>query len=172
MDRNGIKMKYMFINHAIPGSGKSTLSNILAEFIPNTEICSTDDYFMVDGKYVYDPSKVKHYHQLNFKNAIKQMDAGKNVIIDNTNVTKKSYFQYEEEALKRDYQIFHLYFKPDIDLSKKRNIHGVPDNTLVNMARLLSNDFDELMPPNPKNTFWRKIKKFIKNNFLNTGDSK
>lgn len=163
----------MIINHSIPGMGKSTFSKILEEFIPNTVICSTDSYFVENGVYTYDATKIGYFHKLNFENAIKAMDEGKNVIIDNTNVTKKAYALYEHEALKRNYRIFHLYFKPDIDLAKERNIHEVPDNTILNMARLLCKDFNELMPPIPKKSLWSKFKNlFSKKKFLeDTGES-
>jgi adenylate kinase family enzyme len=48
----------------IPGSGKSTTAKKLAG--ETGKIHSTDNYFMVDGEYKFDPSKIREYHEANF----------------------------------------------------------------------------------------------------------
>ena len=46
--------KKLIINRGIPGSGKSTSAKKLA---PKEQIFSTDDYFMKNGKYIFDGKK-------------------------------------------------------------------------------------------------------------------
>lgn len=48
----------------LPGSGKSYKAKKLAE-AGHGIVYSTDDFFEVDGKYIYDGSKIGEYHQKN-----------------------------------------------------------------------------------------------------------
>lgn len=47
----------------VPGSGKSTKAKQLAGI--KGLVYSTDDFFMKNGDYVYDPSKIGEYHDKN-----------------------------------------------------------------------------------------------------------
>ena len=48
----------------IPGSGKSTTAKKIAG--ETGKIHSTDNYFMVDGEYRFDPKKLKENHEANY----------------------------------------------------------------------------------------------------------
>jgi len=78
-------MKDAYILRGISGSGKSTLANILA--VERGIVHSTDSYFMVDGVYRFDPSKLAYNHSANqaaFRDSCK---AGFNIVVcDNTNM--------------------------------------------------------------------------------------
>ena len=74
--------KKMYLLRGVPGSGKSTKSNaILSEndidisniLIKSQHILSTDDFFIVDGKYKFDPRKIGQYHEANHRRAEDQM---------------------------------------------------------------------------------------------------
>ena len=50
-------------------------------------IYSTDDFFMVNGKYEYDPKMIGDYHARNLERTVKAMLQGKPlIVIDNTNI--------------------------------------------------------------------------------------
>jgi len=49
----------------IPGSGKSTTAKKLAG--ETGKIHSTDNYFMVDGVYQFNPKNLSENHEANFK---------------------------------------------------------------------------------------------------------
>lgn len=69
----------------LPGSGKSTAARKIAGQLG--VIYSTDDFFMVKGSYVYDPSKIGEYHERNLERTIQAMkDNIKLIVIDNTNI--------------------------------------------------------------------------------------
>ncbi len=52
--------KVLYIVRGIPGSGKSTFAKQLvgADFL----VCEADKYFMVDGEYKFDATKLKQAH--------------------------------------------------------------------------------------------------------------
>lgn len=105
--------KKMYLLRGVPGSGKSTKSNsILSEygidtsniFIKNQHILSTDDFFIVDGKYKFDPKKIVEYHKENQKRAENQMINGITpLLIDNTNIMPWEMKIYVELADKYGY---------------------------------------------------------------------
>lgn len=77
--------KTLIIMRGLPGSGKSTKAKTLAG--EQGLIYSTDDFFMVNGKYEYDPKMIGEYHNRNFERTQKAMFEGKPlIIVDNTNI--------------------------------------------------------------------------------------
>ena len=54
-------MKKLYIVRGLPGSGKSTFAEALvgSDFL----VCEADKYFMVDGEYKFDGSKLKDAHE-------------------------------------------------------------------------------------------------------------
>ena len=69
----------------LPGSGKSTKAKELAG--DKGVIYSTDDFFMVEGKYIYDPTKIIDYHSQNLQRTKKSMlQEQPLIIVDNTNI--------------------------------------------------------------------------------------
>lgn len=77
------KEKTLIVMRGISGSGKSTLAKKIGE---NGVVLSTDDYFMKNGKYQFEPTKLGHYHKLNQDEAEKNMKKEISpIVIDNTN---------------------------------------------------------------------------------------
>lgn len=106
-------MPRLIIMRGVSGSGKTTMAlNIMSRALADgatVELLSTDDKFMVDGRYVFDPKKIAEYHGLTQKQAEKAMAAGVEcVIIDNTNCQKWEMKPYVELAVKHNYTVeFH-----------------------------------------------------------------
>ena len=66
------------------GSGKSTLVN---RFSKDTDsIISTDDYFINNGEYEFDESKLKDYHMNALTKCINEMQRAKRDNIDNCTI--------------------------------------------------------------------------------------
>lgn len=126
-------MSKMVIMRGLPGSGKSTRAREIAAQICAT-ICSTDDFFVVDGKYVFDPSKLGINHALNLKFAQMVISSGRNVIIDNTNVLRSHMQPYIDAAQRSGYEVEIVEVTCDINTCIARNIHGVPEVAIRRMA--------------------------------------
>lgn len=95
----------LILMRGVSGSGKSTIARKLAQ-LESSVICSTDDYFLVDGKYVFEPRMIGVNHSRNQERA---RDSMKNripqVIIDNTNTQAWEMIPYVQAALELGYQI-------------------------------------------------------------------
>lgn len=128
--------KIFYIMRGCAGSGKSTLAKQLAG---NTgEIFASDDFFMEDGKYNFNASKLGTAHQWNYNRIRNAIDRGVSpVIADNTNVTHfdlKSLKPLVEYAIKNGYapriEETKTPWAFDADELFKRNTHGVPLETI------------------------------------------
>ena len=113
----------------LPGSGKSTKAKKIAGDIG--VIFSTDDFFMVDGQYKFDPKMIGEYHEKNFKRTVEAMKDGKPlIVIDNTNIKlweMKNYVISGEEhgyAVRMEEPDTHWAFS--YRQCAKKNAHGVP----------------------------------------------
>lgn len=96
----------LILMRGVSGSGKSTLARELAGKHEGSVILSTDDYFMVEGRYVFDPRMIGANHSRNQERARKKMQEGTPcVIIDNTNTQAWEMRPYVEAALELGYEI-------------------------------------------------------------------
>ena len=138
-------MKQVFILRGLPGSGKSHYAQNLCEEMVNGDevqyvVCSTDDYFMTDGEYRFDKSKLSEYHNLNLARFIRALSQHiPLVILDNTNIRKWEFVAYAEAAHALGYQVKEVVVGEIKDkamqhLYYQRNIHKVPLKTINKMA--------------------------------------
>jgi predicted kinase len=138
--------KICYILRGLPGSGKSMLAESLKDgAFPKGfgAIFSTDDLFMVDGEYQFDPSKLKEYHMKNLQNAGAWMKEHSSVttnaycIIDNTNTQHWEFAEYKKMAKHFGFMVQVItvdWDSKDIPLYAKRNSHGVPEEAIRRMA--------------------------------------
>ena len=117
----------------VPGSGKSTKAVELAG--ATGVIHSTDTYFYVNGKYVFDPHKLTEYHDKNYEAFCDSLSQGISpVICDNTNSRRSDFVRYADCAQKMGYTVKEIILPhPDVDEATKRNIHAVPASTIQKM---------------------------------------
>lgn len=122
----------LYIIQGPPGSGKSYVANMLANGLQScfmkVIICSTDDFFMVDGVYKFDPSKLPEYHRKNLEKAIEHMRLGYNVIVDNTNVQRWQCREYVRFAVENNIPVNFIRVTGDWG-----NSHGVPSESVEKM---------------------------------------
>ena len=134
--------KICYIIKGLPGTGKSMLAKNLRDSHTRARVFSTDSFFMVDGEYQFDPSKLGEYHALNLAKATRYMESfGPNsdalCIIDNTNTQSWEYEKYEEVAKENGFMVQVITVEwniNDIPLYAKRNSHGVPEEAIYRMA--------------------------------------
>lgn len=96
----------LILMRGVSGSGKSTLAKDIASKHEGSVIFSTDDYFMIEGRYEFDPRMIGRNHALNQDRARNAMSSGVPcVIIDNTNTQAWEMKPYVEAALEFGYSI-------------------------------------------------------------------
>ena len=125
--------KRAIILRGVSGSGKSTKARELVG--ESGMIHSTDDFFMRDGKYVFNPEKLPLYHDLNFKAFQASLVLGVNpIVVDNTNTRKWEYKKYQDAAAEAGYQVEVISIPhPDPKVAAQRNTHGVPEEVIRRM---------------------------------------
>lgn len=132
----------------VPGSGKSTsaknIAKLSGQYGLKVEICSADDYHMVNDKYDWKPENVGKAHkscQDKFLKALK--DDVNFVIVDNTNVREKDVQIYLDMAHEHGYLC--TIIRPDTPWAEdviecyKKNTHSVPLHTIEAMLNSIKN---------------------------------
>lgn len=128
-------MKRVKIFRGLPGSGKSTMAKEHAYGEERYAIVSADNYFMVDGEYRFDPTRIGEAHTAcmrAFLDALK-LDTPL-VIVDNTNTTIAEVTPYRLVALAMGYEVEIIRVECHPEICAKRNTHGVPAATIEKMA--------------------------------------
>ncbi len=134
--------KICYILRGLVGTGKSMLAKNLRDSYTNGAIFSTDNLFMVDGEYQFDPSKLGEYHAENLRQATYFMKKRQNssdaiCVIDNTNTQHWEYEKYVEAAKEHGFRVQVIsidWDAKDIPLYAERNTHGVPVEAIQRMA--------------------------------------
>jgi NEDD4-binding protein 2 len=105
---------YMVILIGPPASGKSTFTNKIKELRDDVEVCSTDDFFMKNGQYVFDVNKIGINHKKNFQKAVNAMKRHHSVVvIDNTNLSVSDFKNYVQAANSNSYKVLFKIFEVD-----------------------------------------------------------
>lgn len=128
----------LIIMRGCAGSGKSFLAKQIASLIDNSEIHSSDNYFLdKDGVYRFDAARLGYVHKKNQEEVVKCVDAGYTAIVDNTNTTWKEIKDYTEIA--KFHGLFTCFIEPsnpwsfDVEECTKRNTHAVPRESIQRM---------------------------------------
>lgn len=127
--------KRLVIMRGIPGSGKSTLAKELGQ---GGVVCSADDFFMVNGEYLFDKNFLAHAH-LQCQDRVREaMEKGISpVVVDNTNINWK-YIRYyanlaEEYGYTIEYAEPNTPWKFDVEELARRNVHKCPKEIIQSM---------------------------------------
>ena len=121
----------LIILRGLPGSGKTSLAEIL-----DAPICSEDDYFMKDGRYLWTTDELGSAHQwcLGRCEFNMRQDADK-IIVANTSTSARELKPYYDLAQKYGYQVFSVIVE---NRHEGKNIHNVPEETLRKMSERFS----------------------------------
>lgn len=129
----------IYLMRGIPGAGKTTW--IKKNLPENRVVVSADHYFMHDGQYIFDPTKLHDAHQhcfLRFFNEITKLFRTANLIVDNTNIELLDIAPYVAIAQVYDFDVTIVEFRIDPGIAIARNIHGVPANKIISMANRMN----------------------------------
>ena len=118
--------KVLYIVRGIPGSGKSTFAKTLG----GTHY-ETDMFYMVDGKYQFDGTKLKEAHNW-CQNKVKtdMMVGREKIVVSNTFTQEWEMVPYFEMAKEFGYKTFSIIVE---NRHGGTNEHGVPDEVLTKM---------------------------------------
>lgn len=116
-------MQKLTLIRGLPGSGKSTLAKTLG--IPHYE---ADMFFMKEGKYCFDASKLHQAHQWCLSSTKTALAAGSSVVVSNTFTTKKEMNPYIVLATEFGVELEILECTANFG-----SIHDVPEEALQRM---------------------------------------
>ncbi len=128
--------KNLYIVRGLPGSGKSTfaLNLVGADFL----VCEADKYFMIDGEYKFDATKLKQAHEF-CRNTVEtymrdNVEANdqfyRQIAVSNTFTQEWEMQPYIDLAKKYGYTVFTIVVE---NRHGGVNQHGVPDEALTRM---------------------------------------
>ena len=135
----------VIINRAVPGSGKTTVSRCIDDELHKANlrvgVHSTDEFFMIGNRYVFDIKKLWEYHTKTLDNFISDLRIGLDVVIcDNTNLLPWEVEPYTKAAREYGYRIIVINFAPR-ELEKhlaaqqvtpeRPDAHNLTEDTLI-----------------------------------------
>jgi predicted kinase len=119
--------KELILLRGLPGSGKSTL----AKLICNQHV-EADMFFMEDGEYKFDPTKLKRAHEWCQNRVRVWMMSGYNVVVSNTFTQEWEMEAYYKLAEQYGYQVHSIVVE---NRHEGVNEHGVPADKLEQMKQ-------------------------------------
>lgn len=125
-------MKTCILVRGVSGAGKSTFVQECFGRFCNLE---ADMYFMRDGKYLFEPSKLKQAHGWCQSETEKQMKFGYDIVVSNTFTTEWEMKPYLDLAEKYGYTVFTVVVEKR---HENKDVHNVPEETRQKQAERLS----------------------------------
>lgn len=126
-------MAHVIIMRGLPGSGKTTWvrDNAPGDAI----IVSADTYFMQNGRYQFDPSKIAEAHNDCLRRfvAALQERTSPTIVVDNTNLRVTEIAPYYRLAEAFGYTPIVVWVHQHPDACANRNIHNVPRDAILKM---------------------------------------
>ena len=116
-------MKTCILVRGVSGAGKSTFVQECFGRFCNLE---ADMYFMKDGEYLFEPSKLKQAHGWCQSEAERQMKFGYDIVVSNTFTTEWEMKPYLDLAEKYGYTVFTVIVE---NRHGNKDVHNVPEET-------------------------------------------
>ena len=134
MDTNTEKQGDLILLRGVPGSGKTTLANIILQQPNNNpqEILSADDFFEDEnGEYNFDPTKLKEAHNYcQFRCSERMRQQKVRIVVANTFTQEWEMDEYFKMAERYNYRVHTVIVE---NRHGNENVHGVPEDKLQQM---------------------------------------
>ena len=121
----------LILLRGIPGSGKSTLGEIILQTTQNQspDVLSADNFFIDEkGEYNFDPTKLKEAHNFCQQKCAERMRLEfSKIVIANTFTQEWEMNPYFEMAERYRYRIHCIVVE---NRHEGKNIHGVPEDKI------------------------------------------
>jgi predicted kinase len=134
MDTNTEKQGDLILLRGVPGSGKTTLANVILQQPNNNpqEILSADDFFEGEnGEYNFDPTKLKEAHNYcQFRCSERMRQQKVRIVVANTFTQEWEMDEYFKMAERYNYRVHTIIVE---NRHGNENIHGVPEDKLQQM---------------------------------------
>ena len=132
----------MLILRGLPGSGKTNFIRTWLE--GDARVCSADHFFMVEGEYRFDLTKIAEAHAASQAKCREALVAGQDVIVDNTHACRWEMEPYLRMAAEfgASIHVIDLFDGGCTDAElHARCTHGVPLHTFGAMRRRYEHDW-------------------------------
>lgn len=116
----------LYLVRGVSGAGKSTFARILAAS-RGIAYCEADQYFMNNGLYNFDPTKLASAHaDCQYRSKI-ELVMGKSVVVSNTSTTEKEVKVYQDIAKAHNANFVSLIVE---NRNGTMSVHDVPEEVL------------------------------------------
>lgn len=135
MNESMSTQKSLVILRGVPGAGKSTFAELIAG--GNTDIiCCADDYFMKDGKYMWNRNEIGNAHAACREKCAALIEkSAPLIVVANTNVKDSEFSDYIKMGEDAGYKVFTVIVE---NRHGNRNVHNVSGDTVDQMRRKFS----------------------------------
>lgn len=128
-------MPTLYLIRGVPGSGKSTFANKLFSAAIVSEIYEADTFFIKDGKYQFDATKIAAAHRWCQSEVHAALSDGMNVAVSNTSTTEREVETYAKIAEECGAKFVSVIIETRHGGS---NIHNVPEEKVQQMRNRFS----------------------------------
>ena len=135
------KQPTLIVLRSKSGSGKSTLAQYIKglNFSADIRVCEADSFFTdSQGNYNFNPALLGQAHAQCKAKFFEAMEDGVDIIISNTNTTRKERDFYLNTAKEKGYRVFSIILE---NLGTK-DIHSLPPEVLARQKETLKNNID------------------------------
>ena len=120
------KDRNLIVLRGVSGSGKNFFANLIEG---PKKVCCADDYFMFEGEYLFDASKLANAHRYSmivFNEALANPKI-KNIVVANTNIKSSDWKFYVDKAEEVGIKVSFAVIE---NRHGGENQHGVPPHVL------------------------------------------
>jgi len=149
-------MLKVIVMQGVPGAGKSTY---IKRKFPMAKIVSADNYFINSetGNYEFKGELLGEAHAMCLRSFVEAVINWDNdiiedgfIVVDNTNCTAAEIAPYAQIALAYGHSLKVIHMDVDPKTAAARNLHGVEEQHVINMAEKIKNSVKEFPPYWPR----------------------